>query len=143
MNAMKISTKGRYALRLMLDIAANQGAGFVTLKDISLRQEISKKYLEQIALQLTQAGMLRAVRGHRGGYRLEKAPSAYTALEILAVTEGSLAPVACLDRTPNACARCGECKTLPLWEALNRRIQGYLGSVTLQALMDGSIDLED
>ena len=87
--------------------------------------------------------MLRAVRGHRGGYRLEKAPSAYTALEILAVTEGSLAPVACLDRTPNACARCGECKTLPLWEALNRRIQGYLGSVTLQDLMDGSIDLED
>lgn len=136
---MKISTKGRYALRLMLDIAENQGAGFVTLKDISLRQEISKKYLEQIALQLSQAGLLRAARGHRGGYRLEKEPRAYTALEILSVTEGSLAPVACLDYAPNACPRCGECRTLPLWEALSRHIQAFLGGVTLQDLLDGSI----
>lgn len=132
---MKISTKGRYALRMMLDIAAHQGDGFVTLKEIAARQEISKKYLEQIALQLTQTGLLHAARGHRGGYRLAKAPEDYTVLQILLVTEGSLAPVACLEQTPNACPRRAHCPTLPLWEGLERLVQDYLSGVTLQALM--------
>ena len=132
---MKISTKGRYALRMMLDIAAQQGDGFVTLKEIAARQEISKKYLEQIALQLTQAGLLHAARGHRGGYRLAKVPGDYTVLQILLVTEGSLAPVACLEQTPNVCPRRAQCPTLPLWEGLERLVQNYLSGVTLQDLM--------
>ena len=115
---MKISTKGRYALRMMLDIAVHQGEGYVALKDTAQREEISKKYLEQIALQLTQAGLLRAVRGHQGGYRLLKAPQEYTVYQILCVTEGSLAPVACLEHAPNACPRSGQCPTLPLWQGL-------------------------
>ena len=112
---MKISTKGRYALRMMLDIAVHQGEGYVALKDTAQREEISKKYLEQIALQLTQAGLLRAVRGHQGGYRLLKAPQEYTVYQILCVTEGSLArlpawstrqtPVPAADNAPRC--RCG------------------------------------
>lgn len=135
---MKISTKGRYALRMMLDIVQHQGDGFVTLKDTAQRQVISKKYLEQIALQLTQAGFLTAVRGHQGGYRLVRSPQEYTVLQILQVTEGSLAPVACLAQTPNPCQRCGECLTLPLWQGLDRLVQGYLSRITLQDVLDGS-----
>ena len=112
---MKISTKGRYALRMMLDIAVHQGEGYVALKDTAQREEISKKYLEQIALQLTQAGLLRAVRGHQGGYRLLKAPQEYTVYQILCVTEGSLAPVACLEHAPNACPRSGQCPSGRGW----------------------------
>lgn len=132
---MKISTKGRYALRMMLDIAVHQGEGYVALKDTAQREEISKKYLEQIALQLTQAGLLRAVRGHQGGYRLLKAPQEYTVYQILCVTEGSLAPVACLEHAPNACPRSGQCPTLPLWQVLEDVVRGYLSGVTLRELM--------
>lgn len=135
---MKISTKGRYALRMMLDIAQHQEDGFVTLKDIAQRQAISKKYLEQIALQLTQAGFLTAVRGHQGGYRLVRPPQEYTVLQILQVTEGSLAPVACLAQTPNPCQRCGDCLTLPLWQGLDQLVQDYLGKIRLQDVLDGS-----
>ena len=133
---MKISTKGRYALRMMLDIAAHQADGFVTLKDIALRQAISKKYLEQIALQLTQAGLLHAVRGHQGGYRLTREPADYTVLQVLNVTEGSLAPVACLDSQPNPCQRCGFCLTLPVWQGLEQVVAQYLSSITLQNLLE-------
>ena len=136
---MKISTKGRYALRMMLDIAQNQSTGFVTLKDIAQRQAISKKYLEQIALQLSQASVLRAVRGHQGGYRLIREPSEYTALEVLRIAEGSLAPVACMDQSPNLCERCGACLTLPLWTGLDKVIENYLGGITLQDLLDGRV----
>lgn len=132
---MKISTKGRYALRMMLDIAVHQGEGYVALKDTAQREEISKKYLEQIALQLTQAGLLRAVRGHQGGYRLLKAPQEYTVYQILCLTEGSLAPVACLEHAPNACPRSGQCPTLPLWQGLEDVVRGYLSGVTLRELM--------
>ena len=132
---MKISTKGRYALRMMLDIAVHQGEGYVALKDTAQREEISKKYLEQIALQLTQAGLLRAVRGHQGGYRLLKAPQEYTVYQILCVTEGSLAPVACLEHAPNACPRSGQCPTLPLGQGLEDVVRGYLSGVTLRELM--------
>ena len=132
---MKISTKGRYALRMMMDIAEHQDQGLVALKDIAARQDISKKYMEQIALQLTQAGMLQAVRGHQGGYRLVQPPASYTVGAILQVTEGSLTPVACLDHSPNACPRCDFCPTLPVWQGLERVITEYLHGVTLADVM--------
>lgn len=132
---MKISTRGRYALRMMLDIAAHQGDGYVTLRDIAERQAVSKKYLEQIALQLTQAGILRAMRGQLGGYRLAKTPAEYTILSLLEVMEGSLAPVACLEQSPNACERCGDCPTLPVWQGLNDVICTYLSGITLETLL--------
>ncbi len=133
---MKISTKGRYALRMLLDTAENQRNGYVALKDIAQRQNISKKYLEQIALQLSQAGVLRAVRGHQGGYMLVKSPSEYTVGDILRITEGSLAPVACLDQQPNSCERCGFCPTLPVWQGLNQMIAEYVDGITLQDILD-------
>ena len=136
---MKISTKGRYALRMLLDMAQHQQEGYVTLKDIAQRQVISKKYLEQIALILGQAGILHGVRGHQGGYRLVGKPADYTVLEILRAMEGSLAPVACLDQGDNLCGRRRECLTLPLWEGLDAVITGYLRSITLQDVLDGKI----
>ena len=137
---MKISTKGRYALRMMIDIAENQEKGYVALKDIAARQEISKKYLEQIALHLSQCGMLRAVRGYQGGYMLSRDAKEYTVAQILSVVEGSLATVSCLESPVNSCPRREKCKTLPLWMSLNRRIQEYLNSVTLEDLVEGRID---
>ena len=136
---MKISTKGRYALRMLLDMAQHQQEGYVTLKDIAQRQGISKKYLEQIALVLGQAGILHGVRGHQGGYRLVGTPADYTVLEILRAMEGSLAPVACLDQGDNLCDRRHECLTLPLWEGLDAVIRGYLGSITLQDVLEGRV----
>ncbi|MBQ8953596.1 MAG: Rrf2 family transcriptional regulator [Clostridia bacterium] len=134
---MKISTKGRYALRMMIDTAQHQDQGFVALKDIAERQNISKKYLEQIVLQLTQAGMLRASRGHQGGYKLTADPATYTVGQILRVVEGPLTPVACLDQTPNQCERCGFCLTLPVWEGLQEVVEAYLDGITLQNVIDG------
>ena len=136
---MKISTKGRYALRMLLDMAQHQQEGYVTLKDIAQRQGISKKYLEQIALILGQAGILHGVRGHQGGYRLVGKPVEYTVLEILQAMEGSLAPVACLDQGDNLCSRRHECPTLPLWEGLDAVITHYLRGITLQDVMDGKV----
>ena len=136
---MKISTRGRYALRMMLDTAQNQDRGYVALKDIAQRQDISKKYLEQIALQLSQAGMLRANRGHQGGYMLAFPPSEYTVGAILRATEGSLAPVACLECEPNLCQRRGECLTLPVWQRLDALVSRYLDGITLQDILDGRL----
>ena len=133
---MKISTKGRYALRMLLDLAQNQEAGAVVLKDIADRQNISKKYLEQIALVLGQHGILRGSRGHQGGYRLIGQPADYTICSILEVMEGSLHPVACLDQAPNACERCNGCETLFIWEGLDQVIRAYLSSMTLQDVLD-------
>lgn len=140
---MKISTKGRYALRMMIDIAENQEKGYVTLKDVALRQDISKKYLEQIALHLSQAGMLRAVRGYQGGYMLAKAPEDYTVNAILQVVEGSMAPVSCLEQQPNPCERCHKCKTLPMWMELEKLIFDYLNGLTLQDVIDGNVSRKD
>lgn len=136
---MKISTKGRYALRMMIDIAENQHKGYVALKDIAVRQDISKKYLEQIALHLSQCGMLRAVRGYQGGYMLSRDAGDYTVSEILSAVEGTLAPVSCLESPVNTCPRREGCKTLPLWMNLDRRIQQYLGGVTLKEVVEGTI----
>lgn len=133
---MKISTKGRYALRMMADLAANSGGGAVALKDIAERQEISKKYLEQIVPMLNRASLLRTIRGYRGGYMLSKPPEQYTVGEILRVTEGDLAPVACLQCGGNTCARRDGCAALYVWEGLNDLINDYLDKITLKDVAD-------
>lgn len=133
---MTISTRGRYALRMMVDLAENQGDGYLALKDIAERQNISKKYLEQIIPILNRANLLRTVRGNQGGYRLEKHPSAYTVGDILRATEGSLAPVACLESKTNTCERRSGCATLFVWEGLDKAINEYLDSITLQDIVD-------
>ncbi|MBR1613667.1 MAG: Rrf2 family transcriptional regulator [Succinivibrio sp.] len=133
---MKISTKGRYALRLMIDLGEHQNAGYVTLKDIASRQNISKKYLEQIIPVLNKSGLLKTSRGFQGGYQLARAPKEYTVGEILRLTEGNLAPVSCLDCDVNNCERAGNCPTLNMWKGLYEVIIKYLESVTLQDLLD-------
>ena len=133
---MKISTKGRYALRMMLDLAQHQQEGFITLKSIAERQNVSKKYLEQIVPLLNNARMLKTNRGYQGGYILAKSPDQYTVGEILRITEGSLTPVACLDDTPNLCERSGECPTLNIWQGLNKVLMDYLDGITLQDVLD-------
>ncbi len=133
---MKISTKGRYAIRMMVDLAEHQADGFVSLKDVADRQGISKKYLEQIIPVLSRAGFLQASRGSQGGYRLAKPASAYTAKNILELTEGSLAPVACLETDPQGCERSECCASLLLWRGLEDAIESYLAGVTLQDLLD-------
>jgi Rrf2 family protein len=133
---MKISTKGRYALRMLLDMAQHQERGAVALKDVTERQNISKKYLEQIALVLSQGGILHGSRGHQGGYRLVGQPSDYTVYDILEKMEGSLHPVACLDHAPNDCERCNGCETLFIWAGLDEVIRQYLAAMTLQDILD-------
>lgn len=132
---MKISTKGRYALRLMIDLARHGGDGLVALKDVAARQEISPKYLEQIVGILNKAGFLRSERGAQGGYRLARAPEEYTVGEILRLTEGSLAPVACLEDAENRCARCGSCPTLDFWTGLYAVVNAYIDRFTLADLV--------
>ena len=133
---MKISTKGRYALRMLLDLAMYQRDGFVALKEIAERQNISKKYLEQIVPVFNKSDILRTNRGFQGGYRLARTPDKYTVGEILRLTEGNLAPVACLENDPIECDRSGDCITLPLWQGLSRVINEYLDGITLQDLLD-------
>lgn len=133
---MKISTKGRYALRLMLDLAAHRGEGFIALKDIAQRQNISKKYLEQIIPMLNTPELLQTNRGFQGGYRLAQPPENYTVGMILRLTEGDLAPVACLAQHPNTCERVDDCPTLFVWEGLNKAICDYLDGITLQDILD-------
>ena len=133
---MKISTKGRYALRMMLDLSVYGKDSFVALKDIAERQKISKKYLEQIVPLLNKSGALRTNRGYQGGYMLAKSPEEYTVGDILRITESSLAPVSCLDSDINVCDRSTSCITLPLWKGLYKAVNDYLDSVTLQDLLD-------
>lgn len=133
---MKISTKGRYALRTLIDLAQHSNQGLVALKDIAGRQKISQKYLEQIVTQMSKAGFLKGVRGPQGGYRLARDPKDYNAAEILEAIEGSLAPVSCLGTELNECDRCGCCSTLELWKGLHETVMNYLGAITLQDLVD-------
>ena len=133
---MMISTRGRYALRMMLDLARRGEEGYVSLKDIADRQNISPKYLEQIVPALNGAGLLRGVRGKRGGYRLSRAPADITAWEILLTAEGSLAPVTCLQPDQSDCPRRGDCDSLPVWKGLDRVVREYLSAVTLQDLIE-------
>lgn len=133
---MLISTKGRYATRMLLDIAQNQRDGYVSMKSIAERQGISKKYLEQFTAQLAKAGLLDIRRGNQGGYRLLVDPADITLADVLDLTEGSLHAVACLEHTPNRCERCESCITLPAWAGLDKVVRDYLSSVTLQSLLD-------
>ena len=127
---MKISTKGRYALRIMLDLALNCNGTYISLKDISSRQGVSDKYSEQIINQLGKAGFVRSIRGAKGGYMLANKPSDYTVGDILRVLEGSLAPVACLDDEKNSCDRSTACITLEVWEKLHEAIIGVVDRIT-------------
>ncbi len=137
---MMISTRGRYALRMMLDLAKHQSDGYVPLKEIAEREGISKKYLEQIIPELNRAGLLRTSRGAGGGYRLIKAPEEYTVGEIIRVTEGSMAPVSCLEGQENPCPRCSDCETLPIWQGLQKLVDAYLDGITLADVIAGQVD---
>ena len=133
---MKISTKGRYALRLMVDLAEHKDSGFIALKDVAKRQNISKKYLEQIVPVLNGAGLLTTNRGNRGGYKLAKEPKEDTVGDILRITEGSIAPVSCLDSEVNPCERKNFCQTLYVWEGLYKVVNEYLDGITVQDIVD-------
>lgn len=138
---MRISTKGRYALRVMIDLSQHEGEGFISLKEISERQDISLKYLEMIVGLLTKAGAVLSLRGKSGGYMLARKPRDYTVGEILKLTEGSLAPVACLDCNTVDCQRADHCFTLPMWKKLNSLIDDYLESVTIEDLIENQKDM--
>lgn len=133
---MKISTKGRYAVRVMLDLALNDTGECIKVKDIAARQDLSEKYLEQIIALLSRAGYVSSVRGAQGGYRLSKSPENYTVGMILRVTEGSLAPVACLAEGAEPCERCDTCETLEVWKRLTDAINNVVDSITIADLVD-------
>ncbi len=133
---MKISTKGRYALRMLIDLAEHRKEGYIALKDIAKRQDISKKYLEQIVPILNRSDLLRTNRGKQGGYMLVKEPGKYTVGEILRLTEGDFAPVACVGKNPEECKRSAECPTLPVWQGLYKVINEYFDGITLQDIID-------
>lgn len=133
---MKISTKGRYALRMFLELSLNQSNEFVSLKDIAEHQNISKKYLEQIVSLFSKSGLLKTNRGYQGGYMLSKAPEQYTVGEILRITEGNLAPVTCLECSENTCEQKDSCLTLKVWEGLHKTVTDYLDGITLQAILE-------
>ena len=133
---MKISTKGRYALRMLIDLAEHGSGRFVSLKEISDRQNISKKYLEQIIQIFNKTDVLRANRGAQGGYMLARSPEKYTVGEILRLTEGSLSPVDCVDQDPVMCEKSINCPTLPVWRGLANVVNQYLDGITLQDLVD-------
>lgn len=132
---MLVSTKGRYALRVMLELAQSQPDAYMPLPLIAQRQGISEKYLESIIAILSRAGLVEGLRGKGGGYRLTRSSANYSVGEILRLTEGSLAPVTCLEGTENPCPRAGECTTLPMWQKLDDMINTYLDSVSLSDLL--------
>ena len=134
-----ISTKGRYALRVMLDLAAQDAEKIISLEEISARQGISRKYLETIINILVQNGLLKGKRGKSGGYRLTRQPSEYTVGEILDLTEITLSAVECLSKENNTCERKSQCLTLPLWERFNKMAHDFFYSVTLQDILDEKI----
>ena len=131
---MIVSTKGRYALRVMIDLSEHQSEKYVPLKEIAARQEISEKYLENILKVLVQNGFLEGLRGKGGGYRLTRSPDQYTVGEILMLTEGSLAPVSCLTPRAAPCSRMANCRTYEMWKGLNDLISNYFGNITLADL---------
>ena len=132
---MIVSTRGRYALRVMIDIAENGNGRYIAMKEVAERQNISLKYLEQIMPVLVSEKLVEGVHGRGGGYKLTREPASYSVGEILRLTEGDLAPVACLECGAEKCERTAECRTLPMWSELNDRINGYLDSVSLADLM--------
>lgn len=139
---MRISTKGRYALRLLVDLAQHPAGELVSLRDVAQRQEISQKYLEQIAIPLSQAGLLRGARGSQGGYTLVHRPEEITLLTVLTTVEGPLAPVPCLQEEKN-CERSEDCLTRGVWQGLDRTIRRYLESVTLRDVVEQRLPEEE
>lgn len=133
---MKVSTKGRYALRVMLDLASHDTGEYIPLKEVGERQNITVKYLEQIIMILKRQGYLKSIRGNGGGYKLARAPKDYTVGDILRATEGSLAPISCLEDDENTCPMQSICPTLSMWEGLNKVVNDYVDSITLQDLLD-------
>lgn len=131
---MTISTKGRYALRMLIDMAEQPGDECISLRDIATRQNISKKYLEQIATKLTQEGLLQVTRGNHGGYRLTKLPEKISVGEVLRVMEGSMSPTPCAETDLSSCDKCGECRVLPVWQGLDRVIRNYVDNITVKEL---------
>lgn len=140
---MKISTKGRYALRMLLDLAEHREDGYIALKDIAERQNISKKYLEQIVPVLNRSDVLKTNRGYQGGYMLAKTPDNYTVGMILRLAEGSLAPVTCLEGDFVECDRSCMCSALPVWQGLYKVVNDYLDGITLQDILDQQKDREN
>ena len=140
---MRISTKGRYAMQLMLALARYNTGEPISLKDISKRQEISEKYLEQIISLLNKGGFVRSVRGAQGGYLLNRDPKDYKVGEILRITEGDLAPVACLDQNSMECEKRTGCATVRLWQMIDDAVSSVVDKVTLQDLLDWSADAAD
>lgn len=138
---MKISTKGRYALRMMYDMAINGSGNAIPLKDIAQRQNISVKYLEQIVILLNRAGFVKSVRGAQGGYKLAHEPEFYTVGMILRLTEGSMAPVSCLDDEVNQCPRVNECPTLFVWEKLDAAVKGVIDNITLRDIIEHNMEM--
>ena len=132
---MMISTRGRYALRVLLDLAEHQNGGYIPMKDVAERQEISLKYVERIMPDLTRSGCVEGVHGKGGGYRLTRAPEDCTVGEILRLAEGDLAPVACLQEGARPCPRAAECRTLPLWKNYYELTKNYFDGITLRDLM--------
>ena len=132
---MRISTKGRYATRLMLDLALHYECGYIPLKAVSQRQNISDKYLEQIITQLSRAGFVRSARGAQGGYQLMRAPETYTIGEILRTTEGSLAPVSCLDNNGYECEMAQSCVTMEVWKKIEDAVNSVVDHITLADLV--------
>lgn len=131
---MMISTKGRYALRVMVDLAEHRDAAYVPLKEIAERQQISEKYLESILKVLVREELLQGLRGKGGGYRLTRSPDQYTVAEILVLTEGNLAPVSCLAPGAASCERMANCRTYNMWKGLNDLITNYFGNITIADL---------
>ena len=140
---MMISTKGRYALRVMVDLAEHQTEGYLPLKEIAERQEISEKYLETILKTLVQNRILTGMRGKGGGYRLTRPPERYTVGEILRLTEGRMAPVACLEDNTLACPRASRCRTFPMWQELDKLVNDFFDGITIADLMVGSDSGDD
>ena len=132
---MLVSTRGRYALRVMIDLADNARDGYLPMKEVAGRQQISLKYLERILPDLVSGNLVEGMHGKGGGYRLKRDPADITVAEILRLTEGGMAPVACLEAGAEHCVRTADCRTLPMWSELNKRINSYLSTVTLADLM--------
>ena len=138
---MMISTKGRYALRVMIDLAEHCNGEYIPMKDVVKRQQVSQKYVERIMTMLSKANFVEAVHGKGGGYRLNRSPDEYIVGDILRLTEGSLAPVACLDCDAEECERADQCRTLPMWKELNNRITYFFDGITIADLMKKDIEI--
>ena len=135
-NNMKISTRGRYALRVMIDLAENSQNGYIPMKEVAERQELSLKYIERIMPSLVKEGLVEGIHGKGGGYRLVKTPEEYTVGDILRISEGDLAPVSCLGSNAEPCGRSEICKTLPMWKKLYVMVNDFFDSITLKDLLD-------